>query len=212
MKKLNLLKILLVVMLISCSKSKEKGTGQIPDQIEVLEYKTNIPLASVQIDLYHCSNYDAVFGCLAKQIFSTEFTDNTGKYTFKSGELNRADEGIVLHKATYWDTNGGSGTIFMSPEAWIDLHLTRQNNYPDTSLFRFIVTGEYGRVNLITFQSPADTVVKVRAFGNETNTIDWQVIVKDRACYQYCIIDTLAKGVLTQHLDKFGTASLSISY
>ncbi len=200
-------------MFISCSKSKEKEI--VTDetyQMEVLEHKTNIPLASVQIALYHCSNYDNIFGCLAKSLFATRLTDKNGRYSFTLSELNKSDQGIILKKANYWDVNGGTGKVYMKPETWLDLHLTRQNNYPDTSLFRFMVVDETGTVNLISFKSPVDTTLKVRAFGNEANTLNWQVIVKDRACYQYCIIDTLAKGVLTQNLEKFETSSLTIKY
>lgn len=100
----------------------------------------------------------------------------------------------------------------MSPEAQIDIHLIRQNIYPDTSIFRFMVIGESGTGQLISFRSPGDTVLKVRAFGNEANTFNWQVIVKYGGCYLYCTIDTLEKGVLIQNLDKFGTASLTLSY
>jgi hypothetical protein len=210
MKKLKLLRVLLLIMFISCSKSKENEMAT--DQMEVLEYKTNSPLASVQIDFYRCSDYDNIFGCRAKEIFARGITDNNGMYTFKPGELNRSTEGIILHKVKYWNTNGGTDKRYMSPEAWIDLRLIRQNNYPDTSLFRYVVQGESGGGTLVSFKTPIDTIIKVIAFGNEANTLNWQVIVKDRACYQYCIIDTLAKGTLTQNLDKFGTTSLTLSY
>ena len=189
MNKLQLLKIFILIMLASCSKSKDKEvTTNNPQQIEVLEYKTNIPLASVQIDLYRCSNYDNEFGCQGKQIFATGITDNNGKYTFKAGELNKATEGIILHKASYWNTNGGTGKVYMSPEAWINIHLTRQNNYPDTSLFHIMVAGEAGIGELTSFNLPVDSIVKVRAVGNEANTLSWQVITKDSHCYQYCIV------------------------
>lgn len=86
-------------MFISCSKSKENEVAT--DQMEVLEYKTNSPLASVQIDFYRCSKYDNIFGCQATQIFATARTDNTGRYSFKPGELFKSDQGIVLRKAKY---------------------------------------------------------------------------------------------------------------
>jgi hypothetical protein len=210
MKKLKLIKIVLLIMFISCSKSKENEVAT--DQIEVFENKTNSPLASVQIDFYRCSNYDNLFGCQATQIFATGITDNKGIYLFKPGELNKADEGIILHKVNYWNTGGGVGKVYMKPEAWIDLHLIRQNNYPDTSLFRYRVQGESERGDLVSFSAPMDTIIKVIAFGNEANTLNWQVIVKDRTCYQFCPIDTLGNGVLTQTLDKFGTISLTLSY
>ncbi len=181
-------------------------------QMEVLEYKTNIPLPSVKIELYRCSDYDNIFGCQEKQIFATRFTDNSGRYSFTQSELNTSNQGIILHKANYWNAGGGQGKIYMSPEAWIDIHLIRQNKYPDTSLFRFGIMGESGIGQSYTFSAPIDTVLKVREVGNEVNTLNWEVIVKDKACYQYCIIETLAQGVLTQNPDKFGTTSLTLTY
>lgn len=210
MKKLTLSQIFLLLMLISCSKSKKNEIAT--DQIVIVEHKTNSPLASVRLDLYRCTNYDNIFGCVRKNIFATRFTNNSGMYTFMQGERRLADQGMVVHKDGYWPPSGASGdTLFMSPEGWIDLHLSRQHNYPDTSLFRCIVTGEYpGIETFITFQSPADTVLKVRGFGNETNTINWLVIA-ERTSYPYGT-DTLATGILTQNLDKFGTTSLPLSY
>ena len=76
----------------------------------------------------------------------------------------------------------------------------------------FGIMGEYGIGQSYTFSSPIDTVLKVRAVGNEVNTLNWEVIVKDRACYQYCVINTLAQGVLTQNPDKFGTTSLTLTF
>ncbi len=213
MKGLKLSKILFLMLFISCSKSKENEmTAEETYQMEVSEYKTNIPLASVQTDLYRCSDYDNIFGCKAKQIFATRFTDNNGRYSLTQNELNSSNQEIVLHKAKYWNAEGGPGKIYMSPEAWIDLHLIRQNNYPNTSLFRFKIMGESGIGKSYTFSSPIDTVLKVRAVGNELNTLTWEVIIKDKACYQYCIIDTLAQGVLTQNPEKFVTSSLTLSY
>ena len=157
-------------------------------------------------------NYDNEFGCLGKQIFATGITDNSGKYTFKPGELNKANEGIILHKDSYWNTNGGTGKVYMSPEAFINVHLTRSGSYPDTSLFRIMVIGEAGIGALTSFRAPADSLVKVRAVGNETNTLSWQVITKDSHCYQYCIVDTLAKGMITENPAKFETISYTLKY
>ena len=72
--------------------------------------------------------------------------------------------------------------------------------------------GESGIGQSYTFTSPIDTVLKVRAVGNQVNTLTWEVIVKGKACYQYCIIDILANGALTQNPDKFGTTSLTLTY
>ncbi len=155
---------------------------------------------------------DIEFGCRAKQLFATGQTDNNGKYISMHGEINHADEGIVLSKANYWNAQGGTGKRYMSPEAWINLHLSRQKNYPDTSLFSYVIAGEYNQGESISFKPPTDTVVKVRAFGNEANTLNWQVIVKTKDCYIGCNTDTLSKGVLTQKFNKFVTTSINLSY
>ncbi len=211
MGKLKIFVFFFLALCISCEKNKGDKENE-SDFMTVLEYKTNVPLPGVGIDFYYCSKYDEIFGCQSKSIFSTGLTDNNGRYVFKPGELNRANQGIVLHKSGYWNRNGGASQVHMSPEAWIELHLSTKNNYPDTSIFQISVLGEPGTGNFVSFQCPADSVLKIRAFGDVTNTLNWTVISKDRSCYQYCLIDTLAEGVLTQDLEKFKTTEVSLSY
>lgn len=212
MKHFKLHYLLICLLLFNCTKSKNEQGANNNEKIEVLEFKTKEPIASAKLDLYRCTNYDNIFGCLAKAIFASGITDKNGIYNFKPGELNRADEGILLSKSNYWTAGGGTGTVFMYPEAWISLHVVKQNIYPDTSLFQIRAEGENYSVSLVTFHAPVDSIIKIRAFGNQVNSIKWHVIVKDTKCYQYCPTDTLASGNLVQNLGKFETVPITISY
>jgi hypothetical protein len=107
------------VLFVSCKKSG------IPEEatylIKVKEYKTNVPLPGVNIRLYRCTNYDAVFGCQARSVFATHSTDQKGEYAFIEAEYNKANEGITLSKPQYFDTQGNAGEVSMQPEAWVQL-------------------------------------------------------------------------------------------
>ena len=141
MKKQNFFIFIITILFLSCSKSEEEMA-----LFEVFEYKTNTPIPSVRIDLLRCSNYDVVFGCQATEIIATGLTDNTGKCSFKVNELNKAKEGSKIHKPGYWDADGHTGKNYLTPEAWINLHLKRQNTYPSPRLFfRYGINGESGK-------------------------------------------------------------------
>ncbi len=74
------------MLFISCSKSKDKEMATDETyQMEVLEYKTNIPLPSVKIELYRCSDYDNIL--VAR------------KNKFLQHDLQIIVAGIHLHKA-----------------------------------------------------------------------------------------------------------------
>jgi len=201
-----------LTVLGSCKKSFDNSSQGDTYLMTVKEYKTKIPLASVKISLYKCTNYDYVFGCQSKAVFATHTTDQNGEYAFTSGELNQADEGIILAKSQYWDMGGGQGEILMEPEAKVNLTLKTSKPYPDTSLFELKTTSEFGTASFQTFMAPEDSTFNYRLFGNEENVINWIVYTKDLNCYQYCIEDTLASGSLTLNPRKFETLNASINY
>ena len=201
-----------LTVFISCKKSSDNSSQGDTYLMTVKEYKTNIPLAGVKISLYKCTNYDNVFGCRSKAVFATHSTDQNGEYAFTLGELDQADQGIVLSKTQYWDMGGGQGDVLMEPEAIVNLTLKTSKAYPDTSLFELKTTSEFGIASFETFIAPKDSTFNYRLFGNEKNKINWIVYTKDLSCYQYCIEDTIARGSLTLNPQKFETLSSSIDY
>jgi hypothetical protein len=199
-----------LTVLSSCKKSSNNSFS--PILMTVKEYKTNIPLAGVNIRLYKCTNYDNVFGCQSKSIFATHVTDQNGKYAFTSSEFSHADEGIFLSKLLYWDMGGGDGERFMEPEAIVSLTLTPSKTYPDTSMISLKTTSEYGNTSFKTFEAPKDSTFNYIIFGNEKNKINWTVYTKDLGCYQFCIVNMLDSGSLTLNPQRFETLNSSIEY
>jgi len=211
MKKLNYIGIL--ILLFSCKKSL-LGTGEEDTYvIKVKEYKTETPLATVKISLYQCSKYDIEFGCQSTSLFASHITNNDGEYTITLSELNKADEGIVLSKAQYWDIGGGTGENHMEPEAWVNVALNLVNDYPDTCMLRLFTTGEFGITSILSFPAPKDSTVKFRLFGNETNQVTWLVYPKQKPCVFGCpLIDTVASGSFTLTPQKFETVTTTVNY
>lgn len=207
MKRWRLSVILLPLSLfISCLKSKEATT-----LFEVFEFKTNVPIPSVQIDLLRCSDYDNLFGCRTIAVFATGYTDNNGKYSFKQSELNRSTQGIELSKQNYWRKGGNPGKNYLSTEGWINLHLIRQNNYSLPRLFfDYEILGESYSESGILLQIPVDTTIKIRAFGNQVNKINW--VIGNLNILNQTMVAPLANGILTQNIDRLGTSSITLSY
>jgi hypothetical protein len=200
----------LLALFVSCKKSA------IPEEstylIKVKEYKTNMPLPGVKISLYKCTNYDAVFGCQSKSVFATHSTDQKGEYSFIEAEYLKVNEGIILSKPQYFDTQGNAGEISMQPEAWVKIGLKTSKSYPDTCLIDLNTTGELGNGSSLTFKAPEDSVVNFRLFGNEINVVNWVLYTKLIACYQYCPRDTLAYGSFSLSPKKFESLTSSIDY
>lgn len=198
------------VLLFSCKKSSETQTVT-TYIIKVKEYKTNVPLAGVDIRLYKCTYYDFVFGCQSKSLYATHTTDNKGEYVTTQSELNKANQGIILSKPQYWDREGGNGEYPMIPEALVKIALKASKAYPDTSIFELKTTGAFGLASFQSFKAPIDSIVNFRLFGNEINKVDWIIYTKDSRCF-YCVRDILASGNLSLNPQKFETLTSSINY
>jgi hypothetical protein len=211
-KKSCYLLICIFALLGSCKKSSTGNPAETTYIIKVKEYKTNVPLPEVKISLYYCSHYDAVLGCLSTSLFATHTTDGNGEYAISQGELNKADQGIILSKPQYWDIKGGTGEIPMEPEAWVNIALKANKTYPDTSIFELNIRGELGYSSSQSFKAPKDSIVDFRLFGNEMNGVGWVIYTKDSKCYQFCVRDTLAYGNLSLNPQKFETLTSSIDY
>ena len=202
--------LMMVIGLLSCAKTSP-GSDK-TELIRVKEFKTNSPLPNVSLHLSQCTYYDNIFGCTQEAEFAVYQTDNNGEYRIRNSDLNKADRGIRLSRTQYWDIGAGVGDNFMEPEAWVNIHLTASGNYPDTAMIGLNVPSERGFYSSANFPAPADSVVHFRLFGNEVNTLRWSVFTKDRNCYQYCLVDTLATGLITLNPQKFATLTATLAY
>lgn len=109
----------------------------------------------------------------------------------------------------------------MAPEGWINIHLIRQNVYSFPRLyFGYYLPGKtgdniiYTRINPITV--PFDTIITIRAFGNQVNNVKWQIGSGSVISYvDYNISNVspvLAEGILTQNPGKFDSTSVTLLY
>ena len=200
------------VFTYSCSKSNDVLTEQPGHQFEVLEYKTNTAISGATVVLYTCARYDAVFGCRATGFLASKVTDVKGTCTFTDTELRKADEGIKISKEGYFAINGHPGTNYLQPEALLNLHIQRQNPYPDSSYITIKINGELSQVSFISFRAPLDSVVSIKAFGNENNNTEWSVFTKSPGCIAFCITDTLKNGHFSKPLAKGETGTYTLRY
>lgn len=207
-----LLMILTGSYLAGCKKTSNGSFLDDSNLMTVKEYKTNIPLPGVQISLYKCTNYDDVFGCRSKSLFASHVTDAKGEYRFTNGELNQANEGVILKKSRYFDGHGGQGERTMEPEAWINIHLKPTASYPDTTIFTIYAAGELGAGSSQSFRAPKDSTIRLRAVGNESNVIKCLAFTKDPRCFQFCIIDTFAFGTFSVSPAKFEVINHPLDY
>jgi hypothetical protein len=201
-----------VLLFISCKRSTSESTSEHTSTIKVKEYKTNIPLSGVLVSLFKCSNYDAVFGCRSTSLIGTYTTDQQGECIISDGELNRANQGMILSKFQYWNMNGYVGEITMEPEAWVKIALSASRTYPDTSIFEIQTIGQSGVKSFQSFKPPKDSSINFRLFGNEMNKVNWVLYTKDARCFLYCLFDTLSSGSLSFNPQKFEALASSLNY
>lgn len=201
----------LLLFPFSCKKNTS-AISQEDYQITVLEYKTNLPLPGVQVKLIKCTNYDNEFGCQATGVFTSKTTNSAGIVSFTNGEINKANEGIILHKSGYWDKEAGGGTNYLESEASLRIHLRQGHKYPDTAFFALKATSELSKVTDVLFKAPKDSTIIFKGFGNEDNPLEYFVYRNAPVCYYYCFADSVGGGKLTRYIDKAQVDTLTIVY
>lgn len=199
-----------IACIVCFSCKKEKNTGSTYLMI-VKEAKTNTPIPGVTIQLFKCSRYDDVFGCRSRALFATHVTDEKGEYRF-DGELNAANEGVILKKSGYWDGSGGEGERFIVPLAWVDIHLTTQTDYPDTSSFQISASNGLAGESIGPFRPPKDSTIHLSLAGNDINQLSWSVFYQDPKCYLYCPRDSFASGLFSITAAKHETVKYELAY
>lgn len=214
MKKQSLyLLICTFTLFASCSSSDYFHEDNTEDNtiytIKVKEYKTNLPLEGVKINLYYCE-YDIEFGCLTR-FLPVYTTDEKGETKIPKEVYTKADKGFISKKTQYWDRNIKTKEIVMEPEAWAKISLKTNTTFPSTSLFVLKTTGELNIESFKSFKAPKDSIIDFRLFGNEINKIDW--VVYKTGYPPYCNpCDILASGSLSLNPQKFETLTSSINY
>jgi hypothetical protein len=174
MKKIIAAFVFLMITFSACKKENDNTT------IEVIEYKTNAPLAGASIALLKLGSFDAYCLCLSPDTILSVQTDASGSCTVSTQNFNKADLGISVSKNGYWPAT------FVVPQtkyeldeiAEVNVHLLNFKSDPSNSFMALSCTGEratsvgYGSGN---FPLPSDSTIIVDAFGGQSNSIGWKV-------------------------------------
>jgi hypothetical protein len=197
--------ILPAILVLTCACRKTSTTEEGPTTVlKTKEFRTGVPVPNVTVQLFRCSNYDYVFGCVATSLFATFYTDGKGECRAKDEVLKRADKGILYSRSQYWETPAGKA---MEPEAFVEVSLKASKTYPDSLHIALATRGETGVVSRSAFKAPKDTVVKFRVFGNAQNDVKWFLYLEN--CLPFSTLcdanSTWAEGGFTVEPEKFMT-------
>lgn len=207
--------LLLCITALVCCKKSETNPADVVQQMRVLEYKTNIPLAGVKVEMYSCIPPPGRTSCDTGHLIFTGYTDTNG--IVATTEFFHAAFGIVLTKNNYITAAGAAGNRYMYPAAYLRLHLIKDSVYADTTAFVYYtdstLTSGIGSRTYIT-PPPADTTINLQLPGDSTYNITCGVIIPvinctAPPCYPQWLTDTIMQSLT---LSKFGDTTVTIRY
>lgn len=187
--------------------------------LKVLEYKTNLPIAGVSVNIYECKRH-SFGGCSELSSPATTATDNEGNFRFNS-RLN-----VYFAEARrdgYWEGSTGGedfwgstlpvGDIYLTPIAYTKIHLKKINlhsadlslvvDISNSSSSAFLYGGPRG-----VYGQPQDTTAVLPSYGYTNNFLRWHFFDTMGN------IDTIDRGgtLPGYYINRFDTASVEINY
>lgn len=207
--------LLLCVTALVCCKKSDTNPANIIQQMRVLEYKTNTPLADVKVDMYSCIPPPGMTTCDTGHLIFSGYTDESG--IVATTQFYHAVFGITLTKDNYITAAGGAGDRYMYPAAYLRLHLIKDSAYADTTAFVYYtdstLSSGVGSYTSIT-PPPADTIINLQLPGDSTYTITCGVVIPvlnctAPPCCPEWLTDTITHSI---RLEKFGDSTITIRY
>jgi hypothetical protein len=184
--------ILLITFFISCSK-KDSSQDTPKKNIQVLEYKTNLPIVGALVEYFTpCP------GCAFQPAYNRVFNKNTGYdgiCEIPESIFNNDDYGILITPPSppqdgtirdydYWPT-GSAGTHSTATTYYIPtlgeerLHLIKNNAFPKGFYMDIKAAGELSSFQVIdiarVYGFPSDTSIDFYTYRIQTNTITWKI-------------------------------------
>lgn len=207
--------LLLCVTVLLCCKKETTNPADVIQQMKVLEYKTNMPLANVRVDMYSCIPPPGRTNCDTGHLIFTGYTDTNG--IVSTNEFYHAAFGITLTKDNYITAAGAAGTVYMYPAAHVRLHLIKDSVYADTTAFVYYIDSTLragaGSFTYLT-PPPADTIIQLQLPGDSTYNIFCGVVIPPvnciaDSCRAAWLMDTTIQSL---RLEKFGDSTVTIRY
>ena len=163
-----------VFSLVACKKSDDKPAKTIP--IKVTEPESGSPVSDANVMLFQCTGN---FGCYGSIEVFSGVTDKDGICRVPLDDFMDETVHLNVFKDKYWHfiELPRINEVTLTPEAWIVVNVKRDGNYPaQSNLAVFTVSEKYGRNgNSVVSNIPEDTTFMIRAFGDEQNSLGWQV-------------------------------------
>lgn len=191
-------KIFIIVLLFcSCKKETEQKTW-----FEVKDRITGTPVKGAAVSIYKCTPGDPLCGLIAWQ---SALTADDGRCGFSTADYNRVTFASVI-KSDYWGISGSRNTsVSLYPEGWIRLQVTAGTAYPSqSSLIIHAFCADPNIYAAIEMSAPADSIVRFRCFGGQTNRVDWTLM--DAGYHQ------LNSGTWNQQVPRLDTVAAMLSY
>jgi hypothetical protein len=214
--------ILLIIFSVSCSKKEVDQTIPSPGiQIQVVEYKTNIPIQGALVEYY--TPCPACCCQPAYNLVLSKHTDGSGNCEIPETIFNNAQYGILITPPPppqspidyyYWPTGSAgihsTNTKYSLPVTGDEkLHMIKINDFPKGYYMELKAQGEQSSFQVIdiarVYGFPSDTIFHFYTYKGQTNTITWII-------YDSTDASISSGGPLTVDFPKTGTNELELSY
>ena len=169
-KEMSIKKFYLIIIIFSGCKKENK---QDLTTIKVVESITNLAVRGATVALFKC-DYGCPFG--ANILFKGD-TDENGTCQVAAESYNDASSVVNVVKIKYWPfLVKKSTTLSITPEGWLQLRIHKAGNYPVGSKLLLNLFDQSDRSDLTQYNTAADGLILVKAFGGQQNKINWQVV------------------------------------
>jgi hypothetical protein len=206
-----LFSIVLFNSCISCKKDNQQVSQQMVN-VQVREYKSYASIPGATIKVLQ-GGIDISCSCLIGTVILTRQTDADGICSIPETYLSGSGYSLSISKVNYWpavsDFQSSKPTIYqMQNKAQLRVHLIKNSNYPDHSIFQMNCTGEQPESTIVPFFNillPTDSTFTMDVYGGQTNQVSWKIMDNLAA-------DSLAGGNIPVEASRVGITDMQIKY
>jgi hypothetical protein len=180
---------MLILILASCKKESAPGDGK-TKSIEVVEYKTNKPIARASVDYYKVCDFGSPPYCY--QLVQSTLTNTDGMCEIPESVFNNFSYGIVISPPPfvpgkdyiYWAVGSeavhSTATKYALPMVGEEkMHLSKTNDFANGYYIEIKAHGELASFSVIdvarVYAFPSDSSFNFWTYRAQTNTITWNI-------------------------------------